>query len=98
MVVLLSTCPEAAAELEGGAGRRPEEGGNERGEEKGQDGEKDKKEREHSATERVFVRACVCSTHLRCVNPPLLEGTAGRVMGTQVAILAPVAAEGTVHT
>lgn len=38
-----------------------------------------------------------CPTNLRGINPALLEGTAGGVMGAQVAVLAPVAAEGTVH-
>lgn len=37
-------------------------------------------------------------TDLRGVNAALLEGTAGGVVGAQVAVLAPVAAEGTVHT
>lgn len=45
----------------------------------------------------LCVRVCEC-TNLRRVDSSLLEGTAGGVMGTQVAILAPVAAEGTVHT
>lgn len=48
---------------------------------------------------QVFVlSARVCSTNLGGVDSSLLEGTAGGVMGTQVAVLAPVAAEGTVHT
>lgn len=46
--------------------------------------------------------ACDCGckrpTDLRGVDPALLEGTAGGVVGAQVAVLAPVAAEGTVHT
>lgn len=46
----------------------------------------------------VCFSAYVCSTNLRGVDSSLLEGTAGGVMGTQVAVLAPVAAEGTVHT
>lgn len=50
--------------------------------------------RERATKERV---ACVCSTNLGGVDSSLLEGTAGGVMGTQVAVLAPVAAEGTVH-
>lgn len=46
--------------------------------------------------------ACDCEckrpTDLRGVDSALLEGTAGGVVGAQVAVLAPVAAEGTVHT
>lgn len=46
--------------------------------------------------------ACDCEgerpTDLRGINAALLEGTAGGVVGAQVAVLAPVAAEGTVHT
>lgn len=42
--------------------------------------------------------ACKCPTDLRGVNAALLEGTAGGVVGAQVAVLAPVAAEGTVYT
>lgn len=43
---------------------------------------------------------CECKrpTDLRGINAALLEGTAGGVVGAQVAVLAPVAAEGTVHT
>lgn len=36
--------------------------------------------------------------YLRDVDPPLLEGAGGGVVGAQVPVLAPVAAEGTVHT
>lgn len=46
--------------------------------------------------------ACDCEckrpTYLRGINAALLERTAGGVVGAQVAVLAPVAAEGTVHT
>lgn len=41
---------------------------------------------------------CKRPTDLRGINAALLEGTAGGVVGAQVAVLAPVAAEGTVHT
>lgn len=40
----------------------------------------------------------MCPTDLGGVDSALLEGTAGGVVGAQVAVLAPVAAEGTVHT
>lgn len=36
--------------------------------------------------------------YLRDVDPALLEGAGGGVVGAQVAVLAPVAAESTVHT
>lgn len=36
--------------------------------------------------------------YLGGVDASLLEGAAGRVVGTQVSVLAPMAAEGTVHT
>ena len=46
----------------------------------------------------VCVCVCVCVTYLGGVDASLLEGAAGGIVGTQVAVLAPVAAEGTVHT
>lgn len=36
--------------------------------------------------------------YLRDVDPALLEGAGGGVVGAQVAVLAPVAAESAVHT
>lgn len=57
-----------------------------------------KKENVVQANLHVCVCASVCSTNLRGVDSSLLEGTAGGVMGTQVAVLAPVATEGAVHT
>lgn len=80
------------------------EGNRERGnvQERGGDRESGRKWKESGVSElahmHVCARARVCSTNLRGVDSSLLEGTAGGVMGTQVAVLAPVAAEGTVHT
>lgn len=43
----------------------------------------------------AYLRVCLRGTYIGGVNSSLLEGAAGRVVGTQVAILAPVASEGT---
>ena len=78
-------------------GNREEGGGDSAGERKRREAERGTKEKVAFHSELACVRACVCSTNLGGVDSSLLEGTAGGVMGTQVAVLAPVAAEGTVH-
>lgn len=84
MAVFLKTCPEAETDGEVGGGK-----------------ERRKVKKEvYLCLDEDSACDCECkrATDLRGVNSALLEGTAGRVMGAQVAVLAPVAAEGTVHT